>query len=482
MKTLAIDQGTTSTRGILVDETGQAELLFSAGHRQIYPKSGWVEHDGEELIRNLRACLDAASEVKDLGAVGIANQGESCLAWNAATREPLGPVIVWQDDRTKEWIEALRRDGAAPLVQERAGLPLDTYFSASKLGWILRAFPEATALAAKGQLRLGTTDAFFRDRLTGRFETDVATASRTSLMNLATCQWDADLCRLFDVPLEALPTITPNTGDLGTVRCGTRAIPLTASIVDQQASLYGNGCRQAGDAKMTFGTGAFALTVTGPHLDQGGGGALPTVAWQRAGLPTIYALDGGIYAASSAINWARNLGLCSNLSQISAFENPPSISRGLAFVPALAGLACPHWDRIARGAWMGLSLDTSPSDMMQAILEGIAFRMAEVVEAMEARQSLNGPIPMDGGMSANGYFCQFLANTLNRELIISEQPELTAIGTAALAAEAADRPFALQRKGKRIVPDEHSADFRQIFEAARLAVQSFGARKPGGPA
>lgn len=258
MKTLAIDQGTTSTRGILVDETGQTTLLFSAEHRQSYPKSGWVEHDAEELIANLRACLNAAGAVENLGAIGLANQGESCLAWNGVTGEALGPVIVWQDDRTRERIARLGQDGATALVSERAGLPLDAYFSASKLGWIMEEIPEAAKLASRGQLRLGTTDAFFRDRLTGQFETDVATASRTSLMNLTTCQWDEDLCRLFGVPRDALPPITPNTGELGTLQCGARSIPLTASIVDQQASLYGNGCREAGDSKMTFGTGAFA--------------------------------------------------------------------------------------------------------------------------------------------------------------------------------------------------------------------------------
>ena len=474
MKTLAIDQGTTSTRALVVGADGSVTPLVSLPHRQIYPQAGFVEHDPEELIGSLRACLEAAGAVLDLGAIGLDNQGESCLAWEAGTGRAVSPVIVWQDSRTAAEIGRLAADGVEAIVLERAGLPLDPYFSASKLGWIMREIPEARSLAAGGRLRLGTTDAFFLDRLTGRFVTDVATASRTSLMNLATCRWDAELCALFGVPVDALPEIVPSTGDFGALDVGGRSVPLAASIVDQQASLYGHGCRAPGDAKITFGTGAFALAVTSELTRTKAGGPLPTVAWQKAGEAPTYALDGGVYSASSAVNWARGLGLFSDFAAIDGFDAPAAIDRGIAFVPALAGLACPHWDRSARGAWLGLSLDSSPADMMQALLEGVALRMGEVAGALQQTATLSAPVSIDGGMAANTYFCQFLADTLQREIIVSDQPELTAIGAAALAAEAVGRPFDFTRSGRRVLPRDVPAGRADRFAAARQAIQVYG--------
>ncbi|MHC9234419.1 FGGY family carbohydrate kinase [Pseudooceanicola sp. 502str34] len=472
MTLLAIDQGTTSTRALLAQPDGRLRLLASHGHRQIYPAPGHVENDSEELIANLAACLAAAPE--DVTAVGLANQGESCLAWDAETGRAVSPVIVWQDSRTAPETERLKAGSAEALTQARAGLPLDPYFSASKLGWILRHIPEAQALAARGRLRLGTTDAFFRDRLTGRYETDITTASRTSLMDLDTGQWDAELCALFGVPMDLLPPITPCAGNLGTVQTGAGPRPLTASLVDQQAALYGHGCRAAGDAKITFGTGAFALAVTGETLCRPASGPVPTIAWQIAGDRATYALDGGVYAASSAVNWARETGLFQTFDEIARFDAPPAIARGLAFVPALAGLACPHWDRSARGAWMGLSLDTSPADMMQALLEGVAFRAAEVLESMGDAVPLAAPVSIDGGMSANPYICQFLCDALGRDIRISDEAELTALGTAAMAAAGAGTVLEAAPKGRllhpRALPDGATARFR----AAREAVQSYG--------
>lgn len=471
MKILAIDQGTTSTRALMIDEQGQSQLLHAVTHRQYHPLPGHVEHDGEELLANIKACINAAAHIGDIAAVGLANQGESCLAWDARTGEPVGPVIVWQDDRTKADIAALEAGGVAAMVRQRAGLPLDAYFSASKLAWILRNNAQAATLLQEGHLRLGTTDAFFRDRLTGRFETDPTTASRTSLMNLATCSWDEDLCALFGVPIEVLPSIRPSTGALGQI-AGT-ALTLNASIVDQQAALYGHGCRVPGDTKITFGTGAFALTVTGSVLQQTDCAALPTIAWQKAGEPPTFALDGGVYAASSAINWARDIGLFETFDQINSFDAEPSVSRGLIFVPALSGLACPHWDRQARGTWMGLSLDTSASDMAQAVLEGIAFRMVEVMADMAEAQTISSPISIDGGLSANSYFCQFLATQLQREILVSQESELTAMGTAAFAAEAVGLTLEVQVCGQRMVPGRRDANHAALFDKARKAVQMF---------
>lgn len=464
MRVLAIDQGTTSTRALLVDDEAVRQV-HAIEHRQFYPAADHVEHDPEELIGNLQACLAAAPEVD---CVGLANQGESCLAWDAATGKAITPVIVWQDARTADNCARLKNEGKEALTLARAGLPLDPYFSGSKLGWILANVPEARSLLAAKRLRLGTTDAFFRDRLTGDFATDPSTASRTSLMNLATGGWDLDLCRLFGVPPETLPEIRPTTGDLGELPGGRK---LTASMVDQQAALYGHGARKPGDSKITFGTGAFALSLTGVLSSVPG--VLPTIAWAEAGQPPVYALDGGVYAASSAVNWARQLGLFTHFDDINHFHAAPAITRGLAFVPALAGLACPHWDRAARGAWMGLALDTRPIDLAQAVLEGVAFRMVEVMAAMAHGASGSGPIGIDGGMSRNPWFCQFLADVLSRPLRISDEPELTALGCGQLAARGAggvvERPLA----GRLLEPRSVPTEWYETFRRARLAVQSY---------
>lgn len=510
MKVLAIDQGTTSTRAVLVDPTGHAEVLCSLPHRQVYPQRGWVEHDPAELLANIRTCLGVAATATTaratanpadaIMAVGLANQGESCMAWDDVTGAALGPIIVWQDDRTSAAVEALRSDGYEGDSLARAGLPLDPYFSASKLAWLMRNAPGALQAATAGRLRLGTTDAWFRRQLIGTCATDPSTASRTGLMNLAQCRWDPVLCRLHGVPIEALPPIRPTTGALGQIRLGqiSTGLRLTASVVDQQAALYGHGCRTAGDAKITFGTGAFALVVTGA-LAPVTSGALPTVAWtQPTGMAAgrggpdgggpdrsgaqggaVYALDGGVYAASSAVNWARALGLFAHYSEIETFARPAAIDRRLAFVPALAGLACPHWDRQARGAWMGAGLETDRADMMQALLEGVAMRTAEVIDVIKSHTRLRDPIPIDGGLSANGYFTQFLADILGHQILVSDTPEVTALGTAGLAALGAGLPFAVQRPGRVITPSPHAADLRAgrlaRFGAARSAVQAYGA-------
>jgi glycerol kinase len=472
MQILAIDQGTTSTRALLMDDSGRLAPLLSLDHRQHYRAPGHVEHDPDELLANVARCLAAGG---DAAVVGLDNQGESCLAWDASDGTPVSPVIVWQDDRTAAVTGAMAEEGAGPEVMARAGLPLDPYFSASKLGWIVRYVPRARDLAARGTLRLGTTDAFFRDRLTGRFETDVATASRTSLMNLATGEWDEELCRLFGVPLEALPAIGPTSGRLGALPGG---LTLGASIVDQQAALYGHGCRHAGEAKFTFGTGGFAQCVTGALRRPEKPGPLPTVAWQRDGEGVTYALDGGVYAAAAAVNWARNLGLFAGYDEIGAFPAPAAIDRGIAFVPALAGLGCPHWDRSARGSWLGLGLADGRADLMQALLEGIAFRSAEVLAAMEAEQPFTGPLSVDGGMSRNPYFVSFLAEVSGRDILLSVEPELTAAGVARMAAEAVGIDLPVERVGSLVpAPASTSTDQRRKrYDAAVRAVAAYGAQ------
>jgi len=431
MTILAIDQGTTSTRALCVYD-GRTEITHVARHRQLYPQPGWVEHDAEELVANIEACIEASPAA---AAIGIDNQGESCLAWHADSKQPVTPVIVWQDNRTHATIEALKAEGHEARVQALAGLPLDSYFSASKLAWILHNCDAANALLQQGKLRMGTTDAYFLDRLAGRFVTDISTASRTSLLNLQTGNWDNELCELFGVPIQVLPEIVPSVGDLGEITQGDRRVPVRASVVDQQASLYGHGCREAGDAKITFGTGAFALVLTGNQLKRSPQqGLLPTVAWELTPGKPVYALDGGVYCAGSAIEWGRNLGLFDDYSEINAFKRRPAIERELVFVPALSGLACPHWDRSASGLWLGMSLQTDRRDRMQALLEGVALRAAEVIRAMGEFAVIGERVSVDGGVSINPYFCQFLANVLGQRVSVNAMAELTSLGTAALAA------------------------------------------------
>jgi glycerol kinase len=430
VRIVAIDQGTTSTRALAVDtQTGDVELVHSVRHAQSYPSAGWVEQDANELLANVKACLAAAGPAD---AIGIANQGESCLAWDAVSGAPLSPVIVWQDNRTAETVAALAERADAADVAARSGLPFDAYFSASKLAWLLDNNDAVRDARRAGRLRLGTTDAFFLDRLTGSFATDATTASRTSLMNLTTRRWDPVLCYFFGVPIECLPEIRDTVGAFGNIG----GVPVSASAVDQQAALYGHGCRAPGDAKITFGTGAFALAVTGSDIVRAPEeGLLPTVAWVANGEP-VFAVDGGVYDAGAAVDWAQRIGLIDDVADLDSFDAPPAIDRDLVFVPALSGLACPHWDRSAGALWLGMSGATTRKDMQQALVEGIALRTAEVVRAIDKRVPIGKTIAVDGGLSRSAYFTQFLADVLGRTVLCSDFNERTALGAAGLAASA----------------------------------------------
>ncbi len=461
MRVAAIDQGTTGTKGFRLSQDGEFSQVHASEHRQIYPRAEWVEHDPEELLSHVRDAVAAAGQVD---AIGIDNQGETVIAWDARTGRAIYNAIVWQDSRTSDAVARLKAEGAEDLTLARAGLPLDPYFSASKMRWIIDNVDEARTLHAAKRLRLGTSDAFFLDRLTGNFATDVTTASRTSLMSLDSFTWDHDLCRLFGVPIECLPDIRSTTGTFGMMG----KTPVTASLVDQQAALFGHGCEKPGNCKITFGTGAFALAVAGPkRVDGRRLGVLPTVAWKMQNDSPRFALEGGVYNAASALNWARSLGLFGEFSEIAAFAAPPAIGRGLVFVPALSGLGCPHWDRSASGLWLGLGLETSKSDMVQSLLEGIALRAAEIIEAMGKLVDIGGRISADGGMARNEYFLQFLANILGKEIAVPSTPDLTAMGTARLAmlgAGARSLP-PLPPPQRLVVPEHYPRDEQRALFA-----------------
>ncbi|WP_121064490.1 FGGY family carbohydrate kinase [Chachezhania antarctica] len=468
MTILSIDQSTSATTAFLFAEDAAPREIFRRPHRQIYPREGWVEHDPVEILSNIRAAI-AAGKAAGAMAIGLANQGESCLAWDKQTKQPLTPVMVWQDARTAQVCRDLEAAGHGPLVMDRSRLPLSPYFSAAKLAWCFRNVPDAAALLAAGRLRLGTTDAYFRDALTGRGETDVATASRTSLMNLQTCDWDADLCGLFGVPMQALPPIGDCNGNLGHVD----GLTLAGSIVDQQAALYGHGVRDTGGTKITVGTGAFALTLAGNHVPAAGTATVPSVAWRRQGEPVQYAIEGGVFTASSALNWAKDLNLIGDFAEIETFADPPMIDRGLVFVPALSGLGCPHWNDRARGGWLGLGLSHTRTDLAQAVCEGVALRIAEVVTEIERNCPVAVPVSIDGGMTGSEGFCQFLADVLRKPLRAAAFGEQTSLGVALLAAEAVGTRLSWMTECTDIAPARDLSSYRKRFGAAVALVEEW---------
>lgn len=460
MRVAAIDQGTTSTRCLVVEADGTARVTGSLTHAQRHPAPGWVEHDPAELLRNIRALITAAGPVD---AIALANQGESCLAWDAVSGDALSPIIVWQDARTTESLAA-RPAKQAARAKAISGLPLDPYFSASKLGWLMENVPGVATARATGRLRLGTTDAYFLDRLTGTFATDLATASRTGLLDLATGRWSAELCDLHGVPREFLPPIRAVDAGFGTID----GVPLRVSIVDQQAALYGHGCRAPGDAKITFGTGAFLLAIAGPARPNPEG-LLPTIGWHRTGEAPVFAIEGGVYDAGAALEWLRRLGLYTDTAELDGFTGPSALSRGLVFVPALSGLAAPYWDRKAAPLFIGMEAATDRRDMVRAALEGIALLTVGLIDAAEAAGAPITALSIDGGLSQSTYFARFLAAASGRVVKVPAQHEMTALGLAALcgvdvsAARGADRHFAPDGS---VSPQDH-ARFAQAVAKSR---------------
>lgn len=460
MRVASIDQGTTSTRCLVVEDGGEWRIAASRKHGQNHPFPGWVEHDPRELLSNIITVLEAAG---DVDAVAIANQGESCIAWDAETREALSPVIVWQDSRTAKQLAELGPEAEA-LSKRICGLPLDPYFSASKLAWLLQTVPSIAEAYKAGRLRLGTTDAFFLDTLAGVFATDLATASRTGLLDLATGRWSDELCQLHGVPIECLPRIAAVDEEFGAIN----GIPIRASIVDQQAALFGHGCRRPGDCKITFGTGAFLLAVAGsdrpPQAE-----LLPTVAWALRDGGTTFAIEGGVYDAGAALEWARTIGLYSAVEELDVFEGPSALSRGIIFVPALSGLAAPYWDRTATPLFIGMDHATDRRDLVRAVLEGIAMLTVGLIEAAEEVTELGASISIDGGLSQSSYFAQFLASASKRTIIVPSMHELTALGLAEFCGVDVR---AAREKHVRFEPDgsitpEHHTRFAKAVERSR---------------
>jgi glycerol kinase len=438
---LAIDQGTTSTRAILFDSEARAVAVAQRELGQHYPERGWVEHDPEQIWRDTLAVAREALSGVDLSrvaAIGITNQRETVVVWDRASGEPIHRAIVWQDRRTADECARLRDQGAESLVRERTGLLLDPYFSATKIAWILDNVPDARGRAERGELACGTIDCFLLWRLTGGavHATDATNASRTSLFDIHAQRWDPELCRLFRVPEALLPEVRDNSGLFGRTALGLidAQLPIAGMAGDQQAALFGQACFAPGMAKSTYGTGCFMLLNTGEQAVASDHRLLTTPAYRLAGR-TTYALEGSIFVAGAAVKWLRDgLGVIAHASETDSMATRVPDSHGVYMVPAFVGLGAPYWDPDARGSIFGLTLDATGAHLARAALEAVAYQTVDLVDAMAKDGAATGAaVRVDGGMAANAWLCQFLADMLQVPVERPENLETTALGAAFLA-------------------------------------------------
>jgi len=437
---LGIDQGTTQTTAVVLDERGQVAAKNSAPLPVRFPQPGWVEQDPADIVRTVREAAAPLIEQYPIAAVGFDNQGETFLVWDGETGQPLTPAIVWQDKRGVAVCKTLAGQVEADWLRRKTGLLLDSYFSAPKLRFALENDPVLREAVLSGRARFGTTETWVIWNLSpGRLHvTDPSTASRTLLFDVNRFEWDDELLALFGAPRDILPEVRPSAGYVGDLDFGVgKPLPLHALLVDQQAALFGQACFAPGEMKCTFGTGSFLLMNIGAEMRLSRHGLLTTVAW-RFGERTAYALDGGIFVTGAAVQWlVDSLKLLPDPAASAALA-AQSADPGVTFVPALAGLAAPHWQADARGALFGLSRGTTPADIARATLDGIACRVYEVVTAMaqDAGQS-PAPLKVDGGPSGNPYLMQAIADLLNMEVRVAAAREATAIGIANLAGHSA---------------------------------------------
>jgi glycerol kinase len=437
---LAIDQGTTSTRAILFDSAARPIAVAQRELTQHYPELGWVEHDPEDIWQDTLATASEAIAKSGIGvgrvaAIGIANQRETAVVWDRTTGEPIHKAIVWQDRRTADLCARLKADGIEPLVRAKTGLLLDPYFSATKIAWMLDHVPGARARAIRGELVFGTIDSFLLWRLTGGtvHATDITNASRTLLYDIHTQRWDAELCRLFRVPEALLPKVHDNSRVFGVTAPGLFEVqvPIAGMAGDQQAALFGQACFEPGMAKATYGTGCFMLLNTGTEAITSHNRLLTTPAYRRSG-HTTYALEGSIFVAGAAVKWLRDgLGVIAHASETDSMATRVLDSHGVYMVPAFVGLGAPYWDPEARGAIFGLTLDATGAHLARAALEAVAYQSRDLVQAMVADGSA-APATMrvDGGMTANDWLCQFLADILEVAVERPANLETTALGAA----------------------------------------------------
>lgn len=445
---ISIDQGTTSTRAVVMGQDGQVVATAQREHRQHFPRPGWVEHDPAEIWENTReltglALTRARLRPADVAAVGITNQRETTVLWDADTGRPVHRAIVWQDTRTDSMMNRLRADGHEDAVREKTGLPLASYFAAGKIAWTLEHVPEAAELAANGRLRAGTMDTWLLWNLTGGPDggvhaTDVTNASRTLLMDLTTLDWDSDLAAVFGIDPELaaamLPRIHPSVGELGTISgpMSLAGIPVCGILGDQQAATFGQAAFSPGDVKNTYGTGCFLLQNTGTTTETSSHGLVTTVAYQVEDQPAHYALEGSVAVAGSLVQWLRdNLGLIRTSEEVEALAGSVEDNGGVYFVPAFSGLYAPHWRPDARGLIAGLTGYATAGHLARAAVEATAYQTRDVLEAVVADTGQRPEeLRVDGGMTVNDDLMQFQADILGVPVVRPRQTETTAAGAA----------------------------------------------------
>jgi glycerol kinase len=432
----SLDQGTTSTRFIVFDREGRVVASDQREHEQIFPAPGWVEHDPVEIwsmtTSVIQGALDKAGVSRDdLAAVGMTNQRETTVVWDAATGEPVTNAIVWQDTRTADLCKALESEGGRDRFRDRTGLPIATYFSGPKARWALDNF-DLHGRAENGEVLFGTVDSWLAWNLTGEHVTDTTNASRSLLMDLETLSWDDDLCADLGVPPAMLPRIVDSVGEVAVCRGPLDGVPLTAILGDQQAALFGQVCFEPGETKNTYGTGNFMLMNTGTSPVGSTAGLITTVAYTGTGNGPVYALEGSVAVTGSLVQWLRdNLGIISEASEVEALALSVEDNGDVYFVPAFSGLFAPHWRPDARGVITGLTRFSNKGHIARAALESTAFQTRDVLEAMVSDSGVDvAEMRVDGGMTANSLLMQFQADLLGVEVVRPEVTETTALGAA----------------------------------------------------
>jgi glycerol kinase len=440
---MSLDQGTTSSRAILFDHSGNIVAVAQKEFTQHYPQPGWVEHDPEEIWStqfSVMAEVMAKAGIKTDGvaAIGITNQRETTIVWDRHTGHAVYNAIVWQDRRTAAYCDDLKASGHSPMIQQKTGLVTDAYFSATKLKWILDNVSGARAKAENGDLLFGTVDSWLVWKLTGRkvHVTDVSNASRTMLLNIHTCEWDQELLKLFNIPVKMLPEVKPSSKTYGVTDAvvNNANIPISGIAGDQQAALFGQMCTNAGMVKNTYGTGCFMLMHTGDKAVASKNNLLTTVAWKLHNR-VEYALEGSIFIGGAVVQWLRDeLQVLRNAAEIEALASKAMDNDGIYFVPAFAGLGAPHWNQHARGAVFGLTRGTSKNHIALAALESIAYQTMDVLKAMEADSGISiKELRVDGGATINNLLMQFQSDILGVPVIRPKITETTALGAAYLA-------------------------------------------------
>ena len=440
---LALDQGTSSSRAIVFDHEGTVRSVAQKEFTQHFPKPGWVEHDPKEIWSSEAAVIaEAISAIgvtgKDIAGIGITNQRETTIVWDAETGEPVYNAIVWQDRRTSEYCDSLKAQGLTDMIREKTGLIVDAYFSGTKIRWILENVPGAREKAEQGKLRFGTVDTWLIWNLTrGEVHvTDVSNASRTMLFNIKTLEWDKELLELLGVPESMMPSVRSSSEVYGhtTTTLFAHKIPIAGIAGDQQAALFGQMCTEPGSVKNTYGTGCFLLMNTGEKPIMSKNNLLTTIAW-KIGEKVNYALEGSIFVGGSVVQWLRDgLGIIKSSSEIEALALSVPDNGGVYFVPALTGMGAPYWDQYAHGVICGITRGTTAAHIARAALEGIAFQTMDIVGAMEKDAGVHlAELKVDGGASRNNLMMQFQSDILNSWVVRPRVTETTAMGACYLA-------------------------------------------------